>query len=302
MDESQSTFDLQALGMIKVAGGDAESFLGGQLTSDIDEVKGGQQHLTAWCNPKGRVRFLARIFYWDTAYYLLLPRTQIATTLPRLTMFVLRADVQISDVSDEYVRYGLLDLNDTDLPRPDRGQAACRDNLIVLNVTGHTADTNARYLLISRLAIAEMAGTRDPADDEGVWRHLDIQAMLPSVQPQTTEMFIPQMLDLEALGGLSFQKGCYPGQEIIARLHYRGELKRQMYLATVSTDQLPEPGEPLFLADNTSATVGNVVDAQWQRADAQRASVLAVLQIEKADGDLRLNDANGPQLMLSQAD
>jgi folate-binding protein YgfZ len=133
-----------------------------------------------------------------------------------------------------------------------------------------------------------------------VWSLLDILSGIPLLGPATIGEFVPQMLNLEALGGLSFTKGCYPGQEVVARLHYRGQLKRRLYLAHIVTDEVPPAGAKLY-GPGTAESVGMVVSAA--RSGPGMVAVLAVVVIEqKALGGIRLGDAQGPVLEFSESD
>jgi len=131
--------------------------------------------------------------------------------------------------------------------------------------------------------------------DLNAWLLGQIRAGIGQVMPQTRELFIPQMLNLQAVGGVSFKKGCYTGQEIVARMQYLGKLKRRLYRLSLEADELPEPGTPLFSPSHNSA-IGEVVIAA--KAD-QSIELLAVLQAEAADsGDVRLGTLEGPGLHL----
>ncbi len=297
MKKLQGSYDLGPLGVITVAGAEAEEFLSAQLTSDVSVVKSGRHQLTAWCNPQGRIRCLARLFLWEGVFCLLLPRTQIEATLKRLEMFVLRSAVKLADASNDLYPYGLSNLAveplvELSVPKPDH-LSSSKDMVVI--AIGGAVSVGTRFILITRKRLDKLSLSASYDD----WRCLDIVSRLPSVVPQTMEMFLPQMLDLEALGGLSFQKGCFPGQEIIARLHYRGELKRHMYVATAVTNRLPEPGEPLFASDENRETVGNIIDACWH--ENGQAALLAVIKVENAkSADIHLHSAGGPAVSLAK--
>ena len=128
---------------------------------------------------------------------------------------------------------------------------------------------------------------------EQSWRLLEIQAGLPSVFQATAELFVPQMMNLDLIRGISFRKGCYPGQEIVARMHYLGTLKRRMYLGRIASDTLASAGDELFTADDNAQAIGRIVDSQPHPDGGQLA--LAVLQIAPAEaGDAFLGAADGP--------
>ena len=132
---------------------------------------------------------------------------------------------------------------------------------------------------------------------EPVWRLLDIQAGIPNILAATAELFVPQMINLQLINGVSFKKGCYPGQEIVARMQYLGTLKRRMYLGHIERNELASPGDPLFAATDPGQAAGRVVDAQAHPDGGQLA--LMVLQISAAEASgLHLDSADGAPLEL----
>src|SRR3972149_4409712 len=169
-----------------------------------------------------------------------------------------------------------------------RAERACRLRL-----------SAARYQIIAsperapalRNAVARDAAPVGPA----VWDWLDIRAGIPFITPATREQFVPQMANLDAIGGVSFSKGCYPGQEIVARMHYLGRLKQRMYLASVVADEAPQPGDKLYSAGTGEQSCGMVVNAG--AAPDGGFDMLAVMQIESAQrGDVHWNSPAGPPL------
>ena len=265
--------DLSHYGLIEVTGKDAEIFLAAQFTSDVRQISESASQLSAWCTPQGRVLAVFRIFRRAGAYYLLLPGELLEMILRRLRMYILRSDVRLADVSSTLVRIGL------------SGPALPGSLTIVISDPGA-----AKKLWLERQENAIPTGA-------GPWALLEILAGIPSVHSKTAEAFLPQMLNLEALGGLCFSKGCYPGQEIIARLQYRGQLKRRMYLGLANTAYIPEPGDEVVSGDSEETQrVGTVVAAERHPQDG--AALLAVLEIGAAQGKLCLYEPGGPALIL----
>lgn len=265
--------DLSHYGLIEVTGKDAETFLAAQFTSDVRQVSESTSQLSAWCTAKGRVLAVFRIFQRAGAYYLLLPGELLEVILRRLRMYILRSDVRLADASSTLVRIGL------------SGPALPGSLTIVISDQGA-----AKKLWLDRQENAIPTGA-------GPWTLLEIMAGIPSVHPKTAEAFLPQMLNLEALGGVCFSKGCYPGQEIIARLQYRGQLKRRMYLGLADTARIPEPGDEVVSSDSEETqNVGTVVAAE--RHPQGGAALLAVLEIGAAQGKLCLYEPGGPALIL----
>jgi folate-binding protein YgfZ len=265
--------DLSHYGLIEVTGKDAETFLAAQFTSDVQQVSESTSQLSAWCTAKGRVLAVFRIFRRAEAYYLLLPGELLQPILRRLRMYILRSDVRLADASSTLVRIGL------------SGPALPGSLAIVISDPGA-----AKKLWLDRQENATPTGA-------GPWTLLEILAGIPSVHPKTAEAFLPQMLNLEALGGLCFSKGCYPGQEIIARIQYRGQLKRRMYLGLADTARIPEPGDEVVSGDSEETqNAGTVVAAE--RHPQGGATLLAVLEISAAQGKLCLYEPGGPALIL----
>jgi tRNA-modifying protein YgfZ len=296
--------DLSHYGLIEITGKDAETFLATQFTSDVRQVSESTSQLSAWCTPQGRVLAVFRIFRRAGAYYLLLPGELLQPILRRLRMYILRSDVRLADASSILVRIGLSgpalpgSLAEAFKEPPTNPNRCLQDNgntllclpgpsprFIVIGEPGA-----AKKLWLERQQNATPTGA-------GPWTLLEILAGIPSVHPKTTEAFLPQMLNLEALGGLCFSKGCYPGQEIIARLRYRGQLKRRLYLGLANTARIPEPGDEVVSGDSEETQrVGTVVAAERHPQDG--AALLAVLEIGAAQGKLCLYEPGGPALIL----
>lgn len=293
--------DLAYLGLIRVAGEEARSFLQGQLTNDIHQVTPERPQLSSYCSPKGRMLGSFWIFERDGALYLQLPRERLEAIRKRLQMFVLRAQVTLSDVSDELARFGIAGDCAADLlpfvPAAGEGSLT-RDDVTVLRLPGD----RPRYEVIAPPVIIAPLWSRARAGaafaDVALWKLLDIRAGIPSVYEDTVEAFVPQMANLQLVGGVSFTKGCYTGQEVVARMQYLGKLKRRMYRATVAVDERPQPGTELYSPSSESGQgAGRIVDAA--PAPGGGFEMLAVLQISSADADdLRLGGADGPSVRL----
>ncbi|HDY83025.1 MAG TPA: folate-binding protein [Halieaceae bacterium] len=293
---------LGSLGLIRVQGEDARDFLQGQLTNDINSVTSEQAQLSAWCTPKGRMLALLLIFQHDGALYLLLPRERIQAVLKRLRMFVLRSKVTLDDVSDELPAIGLggncvTELFD-DLPA---GIFASQQSsgLTVIRFPG----TQPRVMIIGEAAPLaafwqQAANLATPVNDHW-WPLQNIRAGIPSVHDATAESFIPQMVNLDLLNGISFTKGCYTGQEVVARMKYLGKLKRRMYLAGFESAEPPQPGDKLFSPHSKSAQgAGEIVDVHPAPQGGWKALVVAEISSAEA-GDVHLKDAGGPRLTLT---
>lgn len=292
--------DLSHFGLIEVRGEEAGKFLGSLLTGDVRLVSPTLGQFTSWCDGKGRIQATFWLFMRDGAYYLLLPEELLPGVIARLKMFLLRTKASIADAGAALVRIGLSGAGIADalgLALPvQRGETATLGDctLVALGDGPQTrwlavGSAEAVSVLWEKLKAAAVPASA------GTWALLDILAGIPQVAPETAGEFIPQMLDLEALGGLSYKKGCYPGQEVIARLHYRGQLKRKAYLAHASAPEIPAPGTKLY-RPGFEESVGLVVSAA-RNGGEHAIALLAVVVIEqKLLGDIRLGHPAGAVL------
>ena len=291
--------DLGRVGVLAVSGADAATFLQGQFTNDVAALAPGGSQFSAWCSAKGRVlaTFVLRRT-GDTDFELLLPRALLASLEKRLTLFVLRSKVALRDSSDEKVRIGI----------GGPLAARCVAALVGAGTTLHrdtaieggtmVALPGSRFIASIEPAQAPRLWDRlEPARAAGFpcWRWLTIQAGIPVILPPTQDQFIPQMVNLDALAGVSFQKGCYSGQEIVARTQYLGRLKERLALAHAAT--VPAPGARLYAPAFGAQPCGTVVNAN--AAPGGGADLLFVAQMAAiADGDLRAGAAGGEALTL----
>jgi tRNA-modifying protein YgfZ len=293
--------DLSALSLIRVSGPDAKAFLNTQFTNDIDFVGPANSQLSAWCSAQGRMLAVFRIFARDGDYFLQLPTALQEEIVKRLRMFVLRSKVKIESADSELVRFGLVGpdaarlLGDevSDVPESDEA-VTTRDALSLLRLPG--IQPRFEIIALAPAAIGLWEKLRSNAVPVGfaAWSWHDIMAGIPTVLPQTREEFVPQMANLELIRGVNFKKGCYPGQEIVARMQYLGRLKQRMYRAQVAADAVT-PGTPIFAPGTGGQSVGTVVDAQ--PAPEQGTDLLAVIQIAAAAaGELRLGSDSGARL------
>ncbi|MCK8514758.1 folate-binding protein [Methylonatrum kenyense] len=293
--EDGAVIPLPALGLLQVSGDDARAFLQAQLTQDISSASNSQWTLAGYCNPKGRLFGLFTVIQSDAGFLLLTRRSLLDGLLKRLRMFVLRSKVTIEDVSDDYACLGILGngplqrLEETAGSAPDGPYAMHQaGDLLVLNQPGGIP----RQSLIGPAEQVEalqpgIRGNTEPAGEE-LWWLTEIRAGIPVVTEHTTEGFVPQQVNLELVGGVNFKKGCYPGQEIVARMHYLGKPSRRMYRMLVPlSSTLPQPGDKV--TDGEGKTAGDVVIAA---PGPDGAELLAVLKTGFEDRqDLQVGDA-----------
>ena len=293
--------DLSHFGLIRISGADSREFLQGQLTNDINAVTPELAQFSSYCNPKGRMLGSFWIFQRDEDLYLQLPAGLLESVLKRLRMFVLRSDASLHDASAELARFGISgDCSADLLPFAPSDAKACqtRDQITVIRLPGD----RPRFELIGPPEILAQTWRRllDSAEQAGpeFWSLMDIRAGMPTVFEDTIEAFVPQMANLQLIGGVSFTKGCYTGQEVVARMQYLGKLKRRMYHAHVDTMQAPARGTEVFSPSSESAQgAGRVVDVAASPQGGYE--LLAVVQISSAEADdLHIGDADGPRLRL----
>ncbi len=221
------TFDLNAsLGLIRASGADAHSFLHSQLTQDVLKLGENDVRLAGYCSAKGRMYAMFYIWADGETVYLLTQRSVMETVLKRLRMFVLRAKVVLEDVSEQYVISGYVGADA--LVQQTRVNEGDTVRLGIL----HTVISEANTTLLREIRISTVPLNTD-SDNIELWQWLDIRAGIAHVTTEISEAFVPQMMNLDRIGGVNFKKGCYPGQEIVARSHYLGKLKRRMQAASI---------------------------------------------------------------------
>lgn len=282
-------------GVIRASGADARSFLHSQLTQDMLGVAPTQARLAGYCSAKGRL--LASFVVWldhQGDVLLACSADALASTLKRLSMFVLRAKCKLTDASADVSLWGVWGASG--LPVPWQCSRQGERVLVGLPAALHNETSISRALLATPAAwcpgpSAQAAGSAD-VDLLATWRWLEVHSATARVVAATQEQFVPQMVNLELSGGVNFQKGCYPGQEVVARSQYRGTLKRRGYV--LQADAVAQPGQEVFQADDPGQPAGQVVlAASWGGQHA----VFAELKIAAAQaGALHLGAPDGPTL------
>ncbi|PXW88195.1 hypothetical protein C8R34_1084 [Nitrosomonas sp. Nm84] len=296
--------DLSHYGLIRFSGNDAQTFLQNQLSCDVREVNLQQAQYGSYCTPKGRV--LANFLLWQQGddYLMQLPASLIASMQKRLALYVLRAKVQLTDASNDLVRIGIAGPNAAllikEITRSSHGsnqslQVTHHEKISILYLS------QQRMELITPIENAPMLWEHlnQNATPVGAdcWDWLTIQAAIPTILPETQEAFLPQMINLDAIGGISFKKGCYPGQEIVARTQYLGKLKRRMFLAHIATTETISTGDALFSMDMDDQSSGNIVNAALSPHGG--FDVLAVIQQSSVDTcDIHWQSLQGPVLKI----
>ena len=296
--------DLAHFALIRASGPDRAVFLNGQLTNDISRVDAAHSQLSAWCSPKGRMLALFRVVRQHESFLLQLPASLGEDVIKRLRIYVLRSKVLLENAEDALARFGVAGPDAATLLRnglgtipDDTNGVSVSDGILCTRLHG----VQPRFEIFAPPDLASRLWTelRSAALPAGAaaWDWHDIMAGIPTVQPATSDAFVPQMANLDLVDGISFDKGCYTGQEIVARLHYRGRLKQRMYRARVREAELPVPGDRIFAPDMPGQSTGTVVIAAASPDDGY--DLLAVIHSDSvAAGELHLYKADGPQLTI----
>jgi folate-binding protein YgfZ len=278
---------LPHLGVIRAQGADAASFLHGQLTQDFALLGTGEARLAAFCNAKGRM--LASFIGFQRApdeILLVCSRDLLAATLKRLSMFVLRAKAKLSDASAEFALYGIAGQTGGGAPWTlARAGEACRVQL-------YPADGQQRALWVAPASAPVPEG---PALATETWQWGEVRSGIATLTAPVAEAFVPQMLNYESVGGVNFKKGCYPGQEVVARSQFRGTLKRRAFIAHADAELAA--GQEVFQAADPEQPAGLVAEAA--RSPQGGWDAIVSLQVSAADaGGLHAQRADGPALHL----
>jgi folate-binding protein YgfZ len=295
----QGVAPLPHLGIIRAAGADAASFLHNQLTNDVVLMKDGQCRLAAFCNAKGRMQVSFVVYKRSAEEVLLICRKDlIAQTVKRLSMFVLRAKVKLSDATDEFQLLGLAG-NTVSQALSGVASAASltvepwqRHALGAADVlTLYPAHGQDRALWIAPKDVVAPAGSVLSAE---LWQVGEVMSGIAWVELATFEAFVPQMLNYESVSGVDFKKGCYPGQEVVARSQFRGTLKRRAFI--VQSEVALTAGQEVF--SNLDATQPCGLVAQAASDGAGHVAVVELQLSATANGSLHLGSADGPVLNL----
>ena len=277
------------LGLILVSGADARDFLQNQLSNDIDLIDESRLQLSSYSTPKGRMLGIFRVVQISNGYILVTAKSMVMPLLERLYNFILQAQVTLADASDYFARIAIVTnkaeiIENAILPATNY---AVMQNDSVISMQLEPIGSQQRYLVMCLAADEAIALWNGFAEALQIaayasWHLSEIKAGIPSIFPETSEEFVLQMANLGALGGVSFKKGCYPGQEIVARMQYLGKLKRRMFLAELQTDRLPLPGDDLVMEGNSEVDgSGKVVDAEYDPQGI--CHCLYVAQIARAE-------------------
>ncbi|MCG3188342.1 MAG: tRNA-modifying protein YgfZ [Burkholderiaceae bacterium] len=276
--------------LLRAHGADAATFLQGQLTQDVSGMSADEMRLGGYCSPKGRL--LASFVIWRMGsgeFGLVCSADVAAAVRKRLSMYILRARCRIDEANSQWAVFGVAGraVAGDDAPAPWRARQ--RDGgpwWLGMPVV----DGVPRWLLVQPVDAPPPAG---PGLEPGAWGWLEVTSGVPRITAATSEQFVPQMINFELVGGVHFQKGCYPGQEVVARSQYRGTIKRRLHLFATAGSALP--GQELFHSQDPSQPAGMVVNAAAIQGLGTR--VLAEVKLGALDdGSLHLGSPEGAQL------
>lgn len=293
------------LGLLRASGSDTATFLQGQTSNDVRLVDAAHHQLSSYSTAKGRMLALFTLFMREADYYLQLPQPLLEAVQKRLTMFVMRSDVKLEEVSAQLPTLGLSGPQAPQLLQqalggcPDEpGDALTIDGVTLLRIPG----PHPRFICLGETArlstLWQTLAAEAKAAGAAAWDLLDIRAGIPNLDSGTIEAFVPQMVNLQLINGVNFKKGCYPGQEVVARMQYLGKLKRRMYRAAVAQAEPPAAGTALFSPGSESGQgAGRVVRAAPSPEGGSELLIVAEISSAEAQA-LYLQDENGPQLTL----
>ncbi len=291
--------DLSHFSLIAFSGEDSLTFLQSQVTNDLRGQSPNQAVFAGYCTAKGRLQANFLVLRLGDDYLLLLPEGLRETLQKRLSMFILRSKTRARDASAEWVRLGLSGPGSRALLTRVWGSAPTAGLCVLQHADGLAVGlAEDRFDILVRPEAATALWQRLSAEARPIghtaWDALLVNAGIPTLLPATFEAFTPQMVNMEVLHGVSFNKGCYPGQEVVARTHYLGKVKRRMFLAHV--EAAATPGTHLFSSAVPGQDCGMIVNVTPAADGGQ--DCLAVVRLDAWEsGDVRLADPQGPQLI-----
>lgn len=285
MNDTHRIIQLSDQGLIRATGEEAAPFLNNLLTNDILHLAEGTARHAGLCTSKGRL--IASFLIWREGgdYFLMLSADILPAILKKLSMYVLRSKVKLTDVSSERSLIGVIDGN--------AGPEAPMTSAPFEGGTAIRPDAGRVVLAIPPDQASSVQGASGPLED---WHLAEIRAGIPRITAATQELFTPQMVNYElpAVGGVSFQKGCYPGQEVVARTHYLGKVKRRMVRCRL--DAMVAPGADVFTPEAGDQHCGAVVLAA---PVADGCECLLVVQSSGAEaGEIHVGAPGGPKAQL----
>jgi folate-binding protein YgfZ len=280
-------------GLIRARGADAGTFLQGQLTNDVLGLAMDRACLAGFCSAKGRLQ--ASFVVWKASsdeFLLACSASLLAATLKRLSMFVLRARCKLSDASGEAALWGVAGATaNTLLEGMSAWTRQEHDGMTTIRLPDAGGETRA-LVAASASCVPFPESSADLSLDD--WHWLAVQSGVVTIEAATVDRFVPQMVNFERVGGVDFQKGCYPGQEVVARSQYRGTTKRRAFL--FDCDTVPAAGQDVFVSDSPQEPAGTVANAAPHPQGSGGSALVEVRLAALASGELRLGSSDGAVL------
>ena len=280
-------------GVIRARGVEAGKFLQGQLTNDVVGLTANRACLAGFCSAKGRLQ--ASFIVWkngEEEFLLACHASLLVATLKRLSMFVLRAKCKLDDASAELALWGIAGgAADAAIDSTEVWSRQARQDTTVVRLPDGAGE---RRCLVAAPAGVDVAARAASAISLDAWHWLELQSGVVTIEAATVDRFVPQMVNFERVGGVDFQKGCYPGQEVVARSQYRGTTKRRMFL--FDCDTLPLVGQDVFAVASPHEPAGTVANAAPQPQHAGGSALVELRLAALDDAELRLGAVDGPLL------
>ena len=275
----------QTYAALEVSGEDAATFLQGQLTNDIYQVTNQHAIYSGFCNPKGRLIGFFIIIKFNESFLLILPKSISESIHKKLSMYILRSKVKLTMQNEAIQIYGLLDKN-----MNFNNEALPKNNLDVLNLNEYhmiKLQGVGRFMLVGLKDTFQKLIHENPEllvnQDINLWKQEEILSGSPNIYPATQEAFIPQSLNLDLIDAINFKKGCYTGQEIVARTHYLGKPKRRMFIAKAQAELNSSIGDPI---DFNGQAIGHIVDLVIHEG---KTDLLIELHLDHTDKGLTID-------------
>lgn len=287
--------DLSALGFIAISGIDAKKFLQGQVTCDLNDINPQQTRLGAHCTPKGRIQFTFRLFVFHDTYYLRLPIAMIDIALAALKKYGVFFKITLEKVANDWMGIGLSGHHVEKFLRNSIGsipgeisQCHASEDLLIVRLPGPFPRFEIYGTKAAITNLWESCQKQVKKVGWQAWELFDIMAGIPTILPETSNLFTPHEISYQLINGVSFEKGCYTGQEIVARMHYLGKLKSKLQRVHIDSSEL-KPGAKLV--NNESRQVGTIVNVAQDATKGFQA--LANIENAALDKDIYLEDLTG---------
>lgn len=290
---TMSYIPLPELGTLAVSGDDAQTLLQSLLTNDVSALNINESQLSSLCNAKGRLFSIFRLVRHENFYQIIVPLSMITLLQQRLSMYVLRSKVTISNESENTACIGLISTNSTSLP-VDIPSSVFPQEIPSLNDIQRYLCIIPHEQLNSLLTALQEQNWKLAATH--LWEQANIEAGIPTIHPETKEKFTPQQVNLDLIDGVSFSKGCYPGQEIVARLHYLGKPSRRMWMAEAEAMKLPTLGDDV--TTESGSTAGHIVCLQQK--DGHTIQLLVSLKLSEQNNTLFIAKTTELKLLMAQ--